>query len=80
MTIGGKNLLLAKEFERTGEVKLRHGEQEIRFSQEPFPLYEGESAGMHAMCSALMSRYCDASPGSARKYCPGFKGEAFFLR
>ncbi len=24
------------------QVKLRHGEQEIRFEQEPFPLYPGE--------------------------------------
>lgn len=34
-----------KEFEPTGQVKLRHGDQEIRFSQDPFPLYEGESCG-----------------------------------
>lgn len=34
-----------QEFEPTGQVKLRHGDQEIRFSQDPFPLYEGESCG-----------------------------------
>jgi len=25
-----------------GQVKLRHGDEEIRFEQEPFPLYPGE--------------------------------------
>jgi len=25
-----------------GQAKLRHGDQEIRFSSEPFPLYPGE--------------------------------------
>jgi len=30
------------ELDTFGQVKLRHGDQEIRFSQEPFPLYPGE--------------------------------------
>jgi major vault protein len=28
--------------EKNGQVKLRHGDEEIRFEQEPFPLYPGE--------------------------------------
>eukprot|EP01127_Copromyxa_protea_P012127 TRINITY_DN3121_c0_g1_i1.p1 TRINITY_DN3121_c0_g1~~TRINITY_DN3121_c0_g1_i1.p1 ORF type:complete len:429 (-),score=58.84 TRINITY_DN3121_c0_g1_i1:23-1309(-) len=32
------------EFEG-GQAKLRHGEQEIRHAQDPFPLYEGEICG-----------------------------------
>jgi len=28
--------------EKGGQVKLRHGDEEIRFEQEPFPLYPGE--------------------------------------
>eukprot|EP01125_Pyxidicula_operculata_P002303 TRINITY_DN12192_c0_g1_i1.p1 TRINITY_DN12192_c0_g1~~TRINITY_DN12192_c0_g1_i1.p1 ORF type:complete len:441 (+),score=118.70 TRINITY_DN12192_c0_g1_i1:57-1379(+) len=31
-----------------GQVLLRHGEQEVRFSQQPFPLYDGEK------CSKIM--------------------------
>lgn len=34
-----------QEFEKSGQVKLRYGDQEIRRAQEPFPLYEGESCG-----------------------------------
>eukprot|EP01087_Luapelamoeba_hula_P005226 TRINITY_DN152_c0_g1_i4.p1 TRINITY_DN152_c0_g1~~TRINITY_DN152_c0_g1_i4.p1 ORF type:complete len:817 (+),score=165.60 TRINITY_DN152_c0_g1_i4:150-2600(+) len=30
-------------FEENGNVKLRHGDEEIRFEQEPFPLFPGES-------------------------------------
>jgi major vault protein len=30
------------EVDQYGQVRLRHGDQEIRFSQEPFPLYPGE--------------------------------------
>jgi major vault protein len=30
------------ELDQYGQVRLRHGDQEIRFSQEPFPLYPGE--------------------------------------
>jgi len=30
-------------FDENGNVKLRHGDEEIRFEQEPFPLYSGES-------------------------------------
>ena len=29
-------------FEEAGQPKLRHGDEEIRFAQEPFPLYPGE--------------------------------------
>ena len=28
--------------DKNGQVKLRHGDEEIRFEQEPFPLYPGE--------------------------------------
>eukprot|EP01115_Flamella_aegyptia_P000407 TRINITY_DN1058_c0_g1_i2.p1 TRINITY_DN1058_c0_g1~~TRINITY_DN1058_c0_g1_i2.p1 ORF type:complete len:774 (+),score=480.67 TRINITY_DN1058_c0_g1_i2:275-2596(+) len=28
--------------EKNGQIKLRHGDEEIRFEQEPFPLYPGE--------------------------------------
>eukprot|EP01115_Flamella_aegyptia_P000412 TRINITY_DN1058_c0_g1_i7.p1 TRINITY_DN1058_c0_g1~~TRINITY_DN1058_c0_g1_i7.p1 ORF type:complete len:847 (+),score=475.12 TRINITY_DN1058_c0_g1_i7:63-2543(+) len=28
--------------EKNGQVKLRHGDEEVRFEQEPFPLYPGE--------------------------------------
>lgn len=31
------------QFDKHGQVKLRHGDREIRFEQEPFPLYPGES-------------------------------------
>jgi major vault protein len=27
----------------TGQVKIRHGDEEIRFTQEPFPLFPGET-------------------------------------
>lgn len=30
------------DFDKHQQVKLRHGEQEIRTSQDPFPLYPGE--------------------------------------
>lgn len=30
------------ELDQYGQAKLRHGDQEIRFSQEPFPLFPGE--------------------------------------
>ncbi len=30
------------ELDQFGQVRLRHGDQEIRFSQDPFPLYPGE--------------------------------------
>eukprot|EP01090_Pellita_catalonica_P007412 TRINITY_DN179_c0_g1_i1.p1 TRINITY_DN179_c0_g1~~TRINITY_DN179_c0_g1_i1.p1 ORF type:complete len:818 (-),score=227.07 TRINITY_DN179_c0_g1_i1:145-2598(-) len=30
-------------FDTSGNAKLRHGDKEIRFEQEPFPLYPGES-------------------------------------
>jgi major vault protein len=30
-------------FDNLGQVKVRHGDEEIRFEQEPFPLYPGES-------------------------------------
>ena len=30
------------ERDATGQLKLRHGDQEIRFTQDPFPLYPGE--------------------------------------
>jgi len=30
------------EVDQYGQVRLRHGDQEIRFSQDPFPLYPGE--------------------------------------
>jgi len=33
---------LAVETDATGQVKLRHGDQEVRFSQDPFPLFPGE--------------------------------------
>jgi len=29
-------------FDKIGQVRLRHGDEEIRFEQEPFPLYPGE--------------------------------------
>jgi major vault protein len=38
--ITGKDGLAAKDDH--GNVKLRHGDEEIRFEQEPFPLYPGE--------------------------------------
>jgi len=30
------------ELDQFGQIKLKHGDQEIRYSQEPFPLYPGE--------------------------------------
>ncbi|CAI9600990.1 unnamed protein product [Staurois parvus] len=32
----------AVEFDNVGQAKLRHGDQEIRLTQDPFPLYPGE--------------------------------------
>lgn len=37
ITVNGK-----PELDQFGQSKLRHGDQEIRFSQDPFPLYPGE--------------------------------------
>ena len=34
-----QNLVL---FDTTGQVRLRHADQEIRLAQDPFPLYPGE--------------------------------------
>eukprot|EP01126_Amoeba_proteus_P057935 TRINITY_DN7425_c0_g1_i1.p1 TRINITY_DN7425_c0_g1~~TRINITY_DN7425_c0_g1_i1.p1 ORF type:complete len:432 (-),score=79.51 TRINITY_DN7425_c0_g1_i1:78-1289(-) len=33
------------QFETNGQVVLRHGDQEVRFHQKPFPLYDGEVCG-----------------------------------
>ena len=32
----------APQYDRYGQVRVRHGDEEIRFTQEPFPLYPGE--------------------------------------
>jgi len=40
-----KQITEVVEFEPNGQVVLRHGDQEIRFGQQLFPLYDGEIAG-----------------------------------
>lgn len=32
----------APQFDGHGQVRLRYGDEEVRFAQEPFPLYPGE--------------------------------------
>lgn len=37
-----------------GQYKIKHGDEEIRFSQEPFPLFPGESLkGLFLLCFCL---------------------------
>lgn len=36
-------------FDPSGQAKLRHADQEIRLTQDPFPLYPGEE--LHQVCN-----------------------------